>query len=417
MSRFRAMWDSKLHRRNFLRAAGAGAGASLLTGCLGDDDDDDVDDTANGDDDDTDVEAQEVVIGAIQPFTGPFAPWGEAHDLGLDMQMNDVNAAQDEYDFVVESVDTGGDPSEASVLFTELVEADNAVAITGAVSSDVGVATAEIAEEMETTNLLHMAGDDAILTQDSRYTFRGAWVPAYTHVTADFEFIESQDYTSVGVVVADYAWGRAVEAAFDEIFADDIDVHLEVVPLGESDYGPALRSMPDEVEIMDYVGDPAGAISAVSTQIELGIDIPALGVDPPQADIFGALGEDVEDFIITRHLADIGGDRFLEFAEQVAEEHNRPAYAYEPLGYVAGEILTDAVREVGPDRPAIANYIRESSFDTMYVNPVEYTEWGELDGAVLIYSEMELEPPEYFPDGDFRLSPVFETDPLEPFEP
>ena len=410
-----------MRRRRILQGIGA-ATAISAAGCLGDDDDDadDGDDTAPGDDsddgDDSAPSVEEVVIGAIQPLTGNFSPWGETHQLGLEYGIEDANETYDDYEFILESVDTGSDPSEAAVLFSELVESDNAVAITGANSSDVGVAVAEIAEDMEVPNILHMAGDEEIISQDSRYTFRHGWPPAPPHVQADVEFVVDQGYSSVGAIVADYAWGRAVERNMEELYPDDIDVYIDVVPLGESDYSTALRDMPDDIEIMTYVGDPPGAINAASTQLELEIDVPALGVDAPQTAVYDALGDDVEN-VITRHVANLEGDIFLDLADRIAEEEDRPIYAYEPIGYSTGQVIAECVDAVGPDPVAIADHMRETSFDTIHENPLQYTEWGEFDGLILKFSEFVLEAPEYYPDGDFRLNTITQTEPIEPHIP
>lgn len=359
-----------------------------------------------------------IAIAALEPQSGPFAPWANVHLQGLRIGIDEVNAS-DMLDRELEVVmtDTGADPSEASSAFQRHVELDDAVAVTGPVSSDVGIRTARTAEELQVPNLLHMAGSEDILSSDTQYVFRTGWLPSSSHARADAQYFEQNDIGYVGAIVADYAWGRSIESALERFTSDDVDLHIEVAPVGASDFTSYLRQMPDEVELMDFVGHPPGSVTAAQQLFDLEMDQPVLGVDPPQNVMISALGANVSNDVITRHLAVPGTDQFNTLGEKVSERYDQPMYAYPPIGYMNVMMLAEAIAEAGADPSGIADYIRTGSFDMLYANPLSYTEWGEFEDPILQYSELVEGAPSYYPNGEYHLEVVSESEPLPAPEP
>ena len=100
-----------IDRRGFLRASGAAATATALAGCVGGDD-------------------GTVTIGALQPLSGPFTAWGQAHRAGLAFAVEELNADGGIPGSEVEITEagTGSDPSEADTLFRRFAESEGAPA-------------------------------------------------------------------------------------------------------------------------------------------------------------------------------------------------------------------------------------------------------------------------------------------------
>ena len=149
--------SGRFDRRTFLRGTGATVAAGALAGCTG----------GGGD-------SGPITIGALQPLSGPFTPWGQAHRAGLAFAVDEINEDGGvlDRDLEVVEADTGSDPGEADTIFRRHVEQEGAVAMTGPVSSDVGIRTRQTAEELEVPLVLHMAGSHRILPKDVRYCFR-----------------------------------------------------------------------------------------------------------------------------------------------------------------------------------------------------------------------------------------------------
>ncbi len=393
--------ETGIRRRSFLAAAGLSA-TGMFAGCLG------------GDDDDV------ITIGAIQPFTGSFAPWGEAHSAGLNFAIDEVNENGGVLGMEVQVTesDTGSDPSEADTIFRQQVEEQHAVAITGAVSSDVGVATRQTAEDLMVPNILHMAGSPGVIGRDTRFVFR---VGSHSNVTDGMAIrglIEDQGYTNVAAIHAAYEWGRSFEAALGQLLPDGVELHEAEAAVAESDFTPYLSGFPDDIELIVATGHPPGSVAIHSQALELGFEHDfTTGAGVPPGTLYGGLGEDAATFA-HQHVADPFSDDFIDVASRYAEQEGGRFDTHEAYGYVAGQIITDSIEAAGSTDPIdIADAIRDNSHDTLLANPIEYAEWGEVDNLIHMLSTFEFSEPPYYEGGEWQLENQFRSDPLDAFDP
>ncbi|SEV80351.1 ABC transporter substrate-binding protein [Natrinema salifodinae] len=394
----------RIRRRTFLKSTGAGVGVGLTAGCMG-----------GGGDEDT------ITIAGLQPYSGPFALYGDAHTAGVEFAMQEINDDGGLLDKELEHVaeDTGSEPSEAATILNRLVEREGAVAALGPVSSDVGVLTSENAEELEVPLYLHTAGDIEILSRDSRYTFRTALPPAPAFIQAVADIIEGNGYETVGAINADYAWGEAAEAAIERTFPDGIDLTMRRAPAGESNFSPYLRDMPGDLEVLVGSGHPPGLNDMFSQMLEVGLepDLMTGAVDPPETN-YNGIGDDVANGFTFGHLPDVYSDEYREIADRFYEETGGYFGPTQAAGYVTVHLIAEAIRQEESDDAAdIAAGTRQLEYDTIYAEPIQYTEWGELQDYSLIWSGFELEAPEYYPDGDFDLHEAYRTDTLSAIDP
>jgi branched-chain amino acid transport system substrate-binding protein len=198
------------------------------------------------------------------------------------LAVEEINAAggADGYNLVLVEADTQSNAEEAVKALERMIEQDGVVAVGGPISSDVGLNTALVAEELQVPLFLVKAGSGAILTRDSRYTFRTC-LPAAPMVAGPIgQYAQAQGFTKVGAIIADYGWGRAVESALNNTFADlpDIELQIEVAPIGEQDFTTYLRSL-DEFgpELIVATGHPPGAGAITVQSADLGFDVPITG--------------------------------------------------------------------------------------------------------------------------------------------
>lgn len=82
------------------------------------------------------------------------------------------------------------------------------------------------------------AGAGGILNWGSRYTFRTCLAAAPMVAGPVLQYVQGKNLTRVGAIVADYAWGQAIKAALEDMFAaaPDIKLQIEVAPVGEQDF-------------------------------------------------------------------------------------------------------------------------------------------------------------------------------------
>ena len=313
-------------------------------------------DTTEGSTDTTEAPAptEPIKIGALTALTGNFTPWGVHVRDGMQMAVDEINAAGGVDGQMLELVvaDSESNAEAAVTAFERLVEQDGVVAVGGPISSDVGLNTAIAAEELQIPLFLVKAGSGAILTQDSRYTFRTCLPAAPMAVGPVADYAVAQGVTSVGAIIADYGWGRAIEAALmDEFDAlPDIELQVEVAPVPEQDFSTYLRSLEGATpELIVATGHPPGSGPITAQSADLGFDVPVSGAFAPLSLIMGGgLAEAAVGRYADFGCADYFSDSYAELAARYVEFSENPFMDDDAVaGYGIVTMVADAVAGCG----------------------------------------------------------------------
>jgi branched-chain amino acid transport system substrate-binding protein len=371
-----------------------------------------------------DTEGEPIRIGAFTSLTGNFAPWGLQVRDGMQLAVDDINAegGVDGRPLELVVVDDQSNADEATGGIERLIE-DGVVAVGGTISSDVGLATARIAEELETPLFLVKAGSEEILTADSRYTFRTC-LPAAPMVAGPIaQYAVEEGLTRVGAIIADYAWGQAIGAALEvEFEAVDIELQVEVAPVPETDFTTYLRSLQSfEPDLLVATGHPPGSGAITVQSADLGLDIPVTGAYSPLAAVVSGAGDAAIGRYADFDCADFASDDYQELARRYLEASDNTFMEDDAVAsYGIVQMVAQAVGAVGDDPADIAEYLHGETFDLPgYAFEVSWTEWGELANAQPLFSVIGEGPaPEGVSEaGDWYPETLILPDPLEPYEP
>jgi ABC-type branched-subunit amino acid transport system substrate-binding protein len=392
-------------RRRFLTAAGT-AGIGLVAGCGGD-----GGATAGDAGDDEGA----ISIGSIQPLSGTFSVWGRVHASGLAFAVDEINGdggVLGGRELRVVEADSGSDPAEAASIFERFAEQEDIVAATGPVSSDVGIRTSRTAQTLGIPTYMHLSGSSGTITPETRHTFRVGLLPAEPTMRAQAALAEAREYESISAIVADYAWGRSVRSAIETVFPVDVDI--QVAPVSQSDFSTYVRQIPEDVQMVVTSGHPPGVLTITRQLYELGYD-PGIvtGSSWPPDVVRSTLGAASDRGFTHVHLADPYSDEFAEVAERYAREVGKQFNTHTAHGYVTGKLIARAIENAGEADPeAITEATRAIEFDTLFANPIQYADSGELTNQIQLYSTVTADPPSYYPEGNYGYSEVFRTDPL-----
>jgi len=416
-------------RRAILKATGGAATIGLLAGCSSNGGDNggggtETDDSGGGDTTTTTSggsgDSDAINIGSVQPLSGGFTPWGQAHSAGLAFAVQEINAdggVLGGRNLNIVEANSESDPAEASSIFERFAEQNDIVAATGPVSSDVGIRTSRTAQELGIPMIMHMAGSDETITPETLHSFRLGLLPAATTMQAQAQFVDDAGYQSVGAIVGDYAWGQSVKTGIEENFG--VDVNVQVAPVGASDFSSYIRRMPQDVEMVVATGHPPGSLTITQQLYELGYE-PEIITGPglPPAVIRSALGENASRGFTHLHMSDVYTDEYAEVAQRFGEEVGSQFDTHTSYGYVTGKMIAQAIEDAGEADPeAVTEAIRAIEFDTLFPEPIQYSEYGELKNQVQLYSTFSLDAPSYYPDGNYSLQESFRTDPLPALPP
>jgi len=415
-------------RRNFLKTTGAGMAATLVAGCLtgsSDDSGDNGDNGGNSDDADSGNSAnsdEPIVISSLQPLSGPFSVYGPRHQAGAEFAAKQINAdgGVRGREIEIRSVDTESSGQAAANSFTEAIEQDNAVAGIGPGASEAAIQASRVAEQNGVPMYLHAAGAVEVVPQESQYTFRTALPATPTVGRAQAQIIEDEGYSNIGVIYEDGVWGDEYSAAVEEYFPDGINLETDTAPIPETDFVPLLRQFSDDIEVFLGTGHPAGVSSLYPQMNEIGLDVDLfLGAITPMEADYSAIGESIGDAFASFNSTDMYSDDYAEIATTFNEENGGLFDHAQVNGYTAVQLIAQSIEAAGSADPTdIAESTRTGTFDLLYGADIEYTEWGEPEGAVQIHNGFNLEEsPEYWPEGDFAPEEVHRTDPLPAYEP
>jgi len=412
--------------RRLSRIIGAAAALALVAGACGDDDDDEAEAPEETTGQGEEPSGEPITIGVLTSLSGgPFVPWGLQVRDGMQLAVDEINAdgGVDGRPLELEVADDQMSPDEGVAGVERLVE-EGVVAIGGVISSDVGLATARAAEQSETPLFLVKAGNEQILTQASRYTFRTC-LPAAPMVAGPIaQFVEEEGLTRVGAIIADYGWGQAFRAAAEEAFADldGVELQVEVAPVPETDFTTYLRNLEAlDPELIVATGHPPGSGPITVQSQDLGLDVQVTGAYAVLPEVVSAAGDAAIGRYTDFDCADYGSEEYQELARRYLDSSDNTFMDDDAVaGYGIVTMVAQAVEEVGDDPVAIAEYLHETTFDLPgYAFEMGWTEWGELASAQPLFTVIGEGPaPEGVNEGgDWYPETLILPDPLEPFEP
>jgi branched-chain amino acid transport system substrate-binding protein len=381
-----------------------------------------------GDEAGTDTGSGEPLrIGMLTSLTGNFTPWGVQVRAGMQLAVNEVNQAGgvDGRRLELVAADDQSKAEEGARAIERLIERDGVVAVGGIISSDVGLATARIAEQSKVPLFLVKAGAGAILNPASRYTFRTC-LPAAPMVAGPvLQYVQSKGLKRVGAVVADYAWGQAIKSALEQAFAaaPDIKLQIEVAPVGEQDFTTYLRALERlNPQMIVATGHPPGSGAITVQSADLGFDVPITGAYTPRSLVV----KGAKDAAIGRYAdfgcADFQSKEYQDLARRFLQSSSDSTFFEDDAlaGYGIVKMVAETVGKVGDDPAAIAKHLHENTFTIPgYSFQMRWTEWGELADARIAFDLIGSGPA---PDGvnkagDWYPERLLVSEPLEPFQP
>jgi branched-chain amino acid transport system substrate-binding protein len=355
-----------------------------------------------------------VRIGVLTSLTGNFTPW-EINQAG--------GAGGRRLELVV--ADDQSKAEEGARAIERLVEREGVVAVGGIISSDVGLATARIAEQSKVPLFLVKAGAGTILSSASRYTFRTC-LPAAPMVAGPvLQYVQSKGLKRVGAIVADYAWGQAIKAALEKEFAaaPDIKLQIEVAPVGETDFTTYLRALQRlDPQIIVATGHPPGSGPITVQSADLGFRVPITGAYTPRSLVV----KGAKDAAIGRYAdfscADFQSKDYQQLARRFLQFSPDSGFFEDDAlaGYGIVRMVAEAVGKVGDDPVAIAKYLHGNTFDIPgYSFRMRWTQWGELADARIAFDLIGRGPA---PAGVNRAGTWYPqrllvSQPLPPFQP
>ncbi|MEF8801343.1 MAG: ABC transporter substrate-binding protein [Halapricum sp.] len=188
-------------------------------------------------------------LGTLAPQSGGFSASGPSVVQGDELAVSQVNEEGGINGQDVEMVvkDTETDPNAGTRAARELIQQDDVDALSGAVSSSVGLAVASVANDEEVPYIGGI-GSAAVVKNDCReYVFTNN--PS-THIVASGTIpylINEQGSQDIYFITADYTWGQTIQQTYEEIVpsAGGSIVGTSFAPFGAKDFSSQISKAID----------------------------------------------------------------------------------------------------------------------------------------------------------------------------
>jgi branched-chain amino acid transport system substrate-binding protein len=380
-------------------------------------------------------QASPIKIGVLTPLTpgtSNFVPWGLQVRAGAALAVNEINRSggvkgrgQGRKLNLVVADDQSTNTTAAVEGFRRLTQQENVVSVGGIIGSPIALATTRLAEDAKVPLFLTKAGNNEILTTSSRYTFRTC-LPAASMVAVPIvQLAQRRNIRSVGVIIADYAWGQSFKSALEEEAkkAPNIRFNVQVAPLPTTNFTPYLRALGD-VSLIVATGHPPGSGLILAQSGQLGMKAPVVGAYNPYS-------------LTARNAGSAAFGRWSDFKCMATGSKQYKALAKRYLrtfpqneffeddalsGYAYVKIVAEAISQVGANRQRIAAYVHANTFNIPgYAFPLRWTAWGELRNPQVQFAVLtKSAPPEpglNTASTTFWPRVIFRSQPLTPYRP
>jgi branched-chain amino acid transport system substrate-binding protein len=373
-----------------------------------------------------------IKIGVLTPLTGNFAPWGIQARAGMALAVNEINRTggvkgrgQGRRLNLTVADDQSTNTTAAIDGFRRLTQQENVVSVGGVINSAFGLAIGRLAEEAKVPLFLIKSGNNDVLTQASRYTFRTCLPAAAMAAVPIIQLAQRRGIRSVGVMIADYAWGQSFKSSLEEAAkaAPNIDLHIQVAPVPTTNFTPYLRAMGD-VSLIVATGHPPGSSLVLAQSGQLGMKAPVVGAYSPYS-------------LTARNAGSSAFGRWSDFKCMATATPGYKALAKRYLrafpqneffeddalaGYAYVKIVAEAISKVGVNRQRVAAYVHANTFNIPgYAFPLRWTAWGELNRPQVQFAILTRgAPPEAglnTASTTFWPRVLFKSQPLPPYRP
>lgn len=315
-----------------------------------------------------------IKIGAFGPMTGGAAGYGQSEREGIDLVIEEVNAAGGVLGRKIEVLygDDAGKPEQAVSIVKRFVTADEVVMVLGGISSPTSMAVSQVAEQEKVPQII-VAGTAARITlQGNPWIFRSA-VPD-TKLAGDLADFLNEKFPKVkriGAIYVNDDFGKGGFTAFSErakrygiqIVAD------EKYTRGDVDYTAQLTKIrgANADAILDWSRYHEGALIAKQVK-QMGITLPIFGSDGAAHPKYIELGGDaVEGAYYATHFSPATSGHLpvaRKLVDKVRAKYGKAPDFIHAEAYDAALVAVDAIRRAGSvDRDKIRQAIAATDLE------------------------------------------------------
>jgi branched-chain amino acid transport system substrate-binding protein len=310
----------------------------------------------------------EILIGEYGSLTGDKATFGISTKNGIDMAVDEINAAGGVLGKKIRVIveDDRGEPAEAKTVVTKLITKDNVVAVLGEVASSNSMAAGPVAQQYMKP-MISPSSTNPDVTRAGDYVFRVCFIdPFQGYVMAKFAS-STLKLTKVAVlrdIKSDYSVGLA------NVFVENFKkmggtiVTDQSYSQGDTDFNAQLTAIKPSSPQAIFVPGYYTEVGLIARQAKKqGINVPLLGGDGwDSPKLFEIGGKDLDGAFLSNHSSmDDPSPVIQKFSTGYKERFKVASDALAALGYDSAMVLFDAMKRAGTtDGPKLREAIAQT---------------------------------------------------------
>jgi branched-chain amino acid transport system substrate-binding protein len=221
------------------------------------------------------AKADEIRIGVIASFSGPYSSWGKHIKEATDLYVAQQNGKVGHHTVKVIYKDVGGNnPARARQLAEELVVRDKVQYIAGLEFTPTAMAVVDVATQAKVPTVINNSGTSGIL-QRSPYLLRSGYTQ-WMVATPLAKWTAEQGAKKVFLAAADYAPGQDAINAYKKSFteAGGTIVGELRIPLNTTDFSTYMQKAREAQPDYMYMFMPVGPLSVafIKAYVERSLD-------------------------------------------------------------------------------------------------------------------------------------------------
>ncbi|MFN8845236.1 MAG: ABC transporter substrate-binding protein [Bdellovibrionales bacterium] len=306
----------------------------------------------------------EILVGEFGTLTGSEATFGQSTNKGLRMAFDEINAAGGIKGKKIKLItyDNQGKNDESAAVVTRLITQDKVVAIIGEVASARTIAAAPIAQQYKVP-MISPSSTNPKVTKDGEinrdYVFRICFIDPFQGAVMARFMIDNLKLKKVAIlrdVKNEYSIGLA-DTFVKEVLARGGEVVIDVsYQSNDIDFKAQLTQIkaksPEAIFVPGYYTD-AGLITVQARQ--LGIKSTFLGGDGWDSPKLHEIAKEAANgaYFSNHYATDSSEPIVQEFIQKYQKRFNELPDAMAALGYDAGKVLAEALKNVKEFKPEL----------------------------------------------------------------
>ena len=300
------------------------------------------------------AESNSVKIGGIFPLSGQVAVYGVECKNGVDLAIEEINAAGgiNGKPVVLVSEDDEGNPDKTVNAFKKLSTKDGVKVVIGSLTSGCTQAITTLSQASKVVQIAPAATAPAI-TDAGDFIFRACFIDPFQGTVGGKFAAETLGKERAAILYDignDYSVGLADNFKIAFTKAGGSIVSEESYATNDKDFNAQLTKIKNANPDVVYLPDYYGTVALIAKQLRAqGINVPMVGADGWDGLTSNAGDEVLGGYYSNHYAVDSTEPAVKKFVESFRAKYNKDPNSFAALGYDCVYLIRDAIVAAGAE--------------------------------------------------------------------